>query len=157
MLADVKCQLLKDEVMAFNGVTSFILLKDVKNTCKLMRNSPTIGGISSVQWENLQAGSGCPVAAAPLSVVVVSCRSLSGLACGPVSDQSPLSLNLFTGGCRVPVSPVLVDGWLSSAFCAGLNPYNTSKSVKDLEMVCGVPSSPSLWPPLEAKRFHFQR
>ena len=97
-----------------------------------------------MQWKNLQAGSGCPVAAAPLSVVVVSCRSLSGLACGPVSDQSPLSLNLLTGGCRVPVSPVLVDGWLLSSFCAGLNPYNTSKSETVQEGVWGVRSNPLL-------------
>ena len=31
-------------VMAMDGVTSFLSLKDVTNTCKRMRNSPTIAG-----------------------------------------------------------------------------------------------------------------
>ena len=32
-------------VMAFDGVTSFWHLNDVKNACKRLRNSPTFGGI----------------------------------------------------------------------------------------------------------------
>ena len=36
--------------MALDGVTSFLRLKDVTNTCKRMQHSPTIGRISSVQW-----------------------------------------------------------------------------------------------------------
>ena len=36
-------------VMALDGVTSFLRLEDVKNTCKCLRNSPTFGGTSSVQ------------------------------------------------------------------------------------------------------------
>ena len=37
-------------VMALDGVTSFGRLKDVKNTCKRLQNSPSFGGMSSVQW-----------------------------------------------------------------------------------------------------------
>ena len=33
-------------VMALDGVTSFLRLKDVTNTCKRMRHSPTVGRIS---------------------------------------------------------------------------------------------------------------
>ena len=40
-------------VMALDGVTSFLRLKDVTNTCKRRRHSPTIGEISSVQWLKL--------------------------------------------------------------------------------------------------------
>ena len=36
-------------VMALESVTSFLSLKDVTNTCKCMRHSPTIGRNSSVQ------------------------------------------------------------------------------------------------------------
>ena len=40
-------------VMVLDGVTSFLRLKDVTNTCKRMRHSPTIGGNSSVQWRKV--------------------------------------------------------------------------------------------------------
>ena len=36
--------------MTLDGVTSFVRLKDVTNTCKCMRHSPAIGGNYSVQW-----------------------------------------------------------------------------------------------------------
>ena len=36
--------------MALDGVSSYFSLKDVTNTCKRMRHSPTIGGNYSVQW-----------------------------------------------------------------------------------------------------------
>ena len=39
--------------MALDGVTSFGRWKDVKNACKRLRNSPTFGGISSVQWRKV--------------------------------------------------------------------------------------------------------
>ena len=39
--------------MGLDGVTLFLRLKDVTNTCKRMRHSPTIGGISSVQWRKV--------------------------------------------------------------------------------------------------------
>ena len=35
--------------MALDGVTSFLRLKDVTNTCKRMRRGLSIGGSSSVQ------------------------------------------------------------------------------------------------------------
>ena len=41
-------------VMVLDGVTLFLHLKDVSNTCKRMQHSPTIGGISSVQWRKLE-------------------------------------------------------------------------------------------------------
>ena len=45
--------------MALDGITSFLRWKDVRNTCKCMRHSPTIGRISSVQlaesWKKLKA------------------------------------------------------------------------------------------------------
>ena len=37
-------------VMALDGVTSFLFLKDITNTSKRVRHSRTIGGNSSVQW-----------------------------------------------------------------------------------------------------------
>ena len=37
-------------VMAFDGVTSLLGVKDVTNTCKRIRHCPTIGGISSMHW-----------------------------------------------------------------------------------------------------------
>ena len=40
-------------VMTLDGVTPFLCLKDVRNTCKRMQHSPTIGGISSVQWRKV--------------------------------------------------------------------------------------------------------
>ena len=48
-LADVNCHCKMMSVMALEGVTSFLYLKDITNTCKRMRHSPTIGRISSVQ------------------------------------------------------------------------------------------------------------
>ena len=50
MLADVICYCKMTSVVALDGVTSFLPLKVITNTCKGMRHSPTIGGISSVQW-----------------------------------------------------------------------------------------------------------
>ena len=43
-LADVSCYCKMTSVMALDGVRLFLRLKDVKNTCKLMPHSPTIGG-----------------------------------------------------------------------------------------------------------------
>ena len=40
--------------MALDGVTSFLRLKDVTNTCKRMRRGLTIGGSSSVQRLKLE-------------------------------------------------------------------------------------------------------
>ena len=40
--------------VALDGVTSFLRLKDVTNTCKLMRRGLSIGGISSVQRGKLE-------------------------------------------------------------------------------------------------------
>ena len=40
-------------VMALEGVTLYLRWKDVTNRCKRMRHSPTIGGISSVQWRKV--------------------------------------------------------------------------------------------------------
>ena len=52
MLADVICYCKMMSFMALGGVTSFLCLKDITNTCKLMRHSLTIGGNSSVQlWK----------------------------------------------------------------------------------------------------------
>ena len=45
-------------IMALEGVTSFLRLKDATNTCKRMRHSPTIGGNSSMQvgdWDCVAA------------------------------------------------------------------------------------------------------
>ena len=53
-LADVNCYWKMTSVIALNGVTSFLHLKDITNTCKRMRHSPTIEGISSVQWGKLE-------------------------------------------------------------------------------------------------------
>ena len=39
--------------MALDGVTLFLHLKDVTNTCKPMRHCPTIGRNSSVQWRKI--------------------------------------------------------------------------------------------------------
>ena len=43
-LADVNC---------YCKMKSFLRLKGVTNTCKRIRYSPTIGGISSVQWRKV--------------------------------------------------------------------------------------------------------
>ena len=40
--------------MALDGVTSFLRLKDVTNTCKRMRRGLSIGGSSSVQRGKLK-------------------------------------------------------------------------------------------------------
>ena len=40
--------------MALDGVTSFLRLKDVTNTCKRMRRGLSIGGSSSVKGGKLQ-------------------------------------------------------------------------------------------------------
>ena len=50
MLADVICYCKMTSFMALDGVTSFLRLKDVTNTCKCMSPSSTFGGNSSVQW-----------------------------------------------------------------------------------------------------------
>ena len=52
-LADVNCYCKMTSVMALDGVTSFLRLKDVIDICKRMRHSLTIGGISSVQWRKV--------------------------------------------------------------------------------------------------------
>ena len=49
MIADVICYWLTTSFMALDGVTSFLRLKDVTNTCKRMRRDLSIGGSSSVQ------------------------------------------------------------------------------------------------------------
>ena len=41
-------------VMTLEDVTSFLHMKDVTNSCKRMRNSPTIGRISSVKWWKME-------------------------------------------------------------------------------------------------------
>ena len=53
MLADVIYCCKMTSVMALDGVTSFLRLKDVTNTCKCMRHSPTIGRNYSVQWRKV--------------------------------------------------------------------------------------------------------
>ena len=53
MLADVICYWKKRSFMALDGVTSFLCLKGVTNTRKLMRRSLIIGRGSSVQWRNV--------------------------------------------------------------------------------------------------------
>ena len=52
-LADVNCNCNMTSVMVLDGVTSFLRLKDVTNACIRMRHSPTLGGISSVQWRKV--------------------------------------------------------------------------------------------------------
>ena len=52
MLADVICQWKMTSFMVLDSLTSFLLLKEVINTCKHMRRSLSIGGSSSVQlWK----------------------------------------------------------------------------------------------------------
>ena len=53
MLADVICYQKITLSMTLDGVTSFLRLKDVTNTCKLMRRSLSIGKSSSVQWRKV--------------------------------------------------------------------------------------------------------
>ena len=50
MLADVNCYWKMTSFMTLDGVTSYLSLKDVTNTCKRMRRSLSFGGSSSVQW-----------------------------------------------------------------------------------------------------------
>ena len=52
-LADVNCYCKMMSVVALDGVTSFLRLNDITNTCKHMLHSSTIGGISSVQWRKV--------------------------------------------------------------------------------------------------------
>ena len=54
MLADVICYWKMTSFMALNGVTSFLRLKDVTNTCKSMCLSLSIGGSSSCNGGNLE-------------------------------------------------------------------------------------------------------
>ena len=49
VIADVICYWLMTSFMALDGVTSFLRLKDVTNTCKRMRRGLSIGESSSVQ------------------------------------------------------------------------------------------------------------
>ena len=49
MLADVIYYCKTTSVVALDGIASFARLKDVINTCKHMRHSPTIGWHCSVQ------------------------------------------------------------------------------------------------------------
>ena len=48
-IADVICYWIMTSFMALDGVTSFLRLKDVTNTCERMRRSLSIGGSYSVQ------------------------------------------------------------------------------------------------------------
>ena len=50
VLADVICYCKMSSIMALDGVTSFLRLKDITNLRKRMRRSQRIGGSSSVQW-----------------------------------------------------------------------------------------------------------
>ena len=52
-LADVNCYCKMTSVGALDGVTSFLRLKDATYSCKRMRHSPTIGWISSLQWQKV--------------------------------------------------------------------------------------------------------
>ena len=67
-------------VMALDGATSFLHLKDVTNTCKRMRHSPIIGLISCCNGE----------AEDFKSVFVVNCRNRSVLVHGFLSNNSLL-------------------------------------------------------------------
>ena len=53
-LPDVNCYCKLTPGVVLDGVTLFLRLKDITNTCESMRHSPTIGGNSSVQWRNLK-------------------------------------------------------------------------------------------------------
>ena len=53
MLADVICNWKMTSFVVLDGVTSFLRLKNVTNTCKRMRRSLCIGGSSSVQWRKV--------------------------------------------------------------------------------------------------------
>ena len=53
MLADVIYYWKMTSFMTLDGVTSYLRLKDVINTCKRMRRSLSIGGSPSVQWRKV--------------------------------------------------------------------------------------------------------
>ena len=53
MLADVICYWKMTSYIALDGITSFLHLKDVTNTCKRMRRSLSIGESSSVLWRKV--------------------------------------------------------------------------------------------------------
>ena len=40
--------------LTLDGVTSFLRVINVRNTCKRLRYSQTVGGISSVQWQKVE-------------------------------------------------------------------------------------------------------
>ena len=52
-LADANCYCKMTSVVVLDGVTLFLRLNDVTYLCKHMRHSPTISGISSVQWRKI--------------------------------------------------------------------------------------------------------
>ena len=54
MVADVNCYCRMTSVMALDGVTSFCRLKDVTNTCKHMRNSPSFAGLPQCNGVKLE-------------------------------------------------------------------------------------------------------
>ena len=53
-LADINCYCKMTSIVALDGVTSFLRLKDVTYSCKRMRHSPTIGRISSFNGGKLE-------------------------------------------------------------------------------------------------------
>ena len=53
MIADVICYWKMTSFVALDGVTSFLRLIDVTNTCKRMRHGLSIGGSSSVQRQKI--------------------------------------------------------------------------------------------------------
>ena len=54
MLADINCHSKMTSVMALDSVTLFLRLKDVTNTCKCIRNSPTIAGFLQCNGRKLE-------------------------------------------------------------------------------------------------------
>ena len=52
-LPDVNCYCKMTSDMALDSVTSFLRLNDATCSCKRMLHSPTIGRISSVQWQKV--------------------------------------------------------------------------------------------------------
>ena len=52
-MCDSWCHWKMTSFMALDGVTSFLRLKDVTISCKLMRRSLSIGGSSSLQWRKV--------------------------------------------------------------------------------------------------------
>ena len=49
-LADINCYCKMTSVVVLDGVTLFLCFKYATYSCTRMQHSPTIGGISSVQW-----------------------------------------------------------------------------------------------------------